>query len=507
MAKLRLLICCFLLIDLLKYSSSAPCGSTKILKFTKNESLILQLDSPITFATWDFEKHLIAITGPLEQLELGSHSSAYQGRLFSLNDGSLQITAFTSKDARIYRAGLFRPGWQFVCAHLYDVRIKGTEHIGPSPKIRERIESCSSVTTQVYADIGDNVILRLPKYNGLDKVTWDINNIDHIAITEPGVLKNQNTTYGTLSVTSDGSLMLLPTTAEYERVYRAELFGHNRCTQLFDLRLEESCSAHCGSTTIVKFTKNEEVVLQLKASPITYATWDFEKHVIATTGPLRQVELGSHSSAYKGRLFTLGDGSLIIKAITSKDARIYRAELFRPGWQYVCAQLYDVRIKGTGPEYIGPSPKIRERAESCSSVTTQVYADVGDEVILYLPKYNGLDKVIWDINNIDHIAVTEPGVVKNQNTTYEALSVTSDGSLKLLPTTAEYERVYRAEVFGSWHHCTQLFDLRLEVQVKEAINSTTTPGNGRILNLLPYRNPTEILKSGYFLVSWEHRKG
>ncbi|XP_066461971.1 uncharacterized protein [Eleutherodactylus coqui] len=190
--------------------------------------------------------------------------------------------------------------------------------------------------------------------------------------------------------------------------------------------------------------------------------------IIATTGPGQPIVLGTHSDRYRGRLFSANNGSLVITRLTAKDAQIYRAELFDVNWQYVCVQLYDVRTDGND----GPPPKV-DPEESCSS-TKKVFRGLGQNVTLRLPNHPRAAEVVhavWDINNIDHIAITRPGgILQYQRDSYSGrLSATEDGSLKLSNLIANDQQVYRAEIFTeNWGYlCNQHY----EVRVKKTYNS------------------------------------
>ncbi|XP_063803114.1 histone-lysine N-methyltransferase SETDB1 isoform X2 [Pseudophryne corroboree] len=233
--------------------SPEPCGSTKALNVEEGEDITLPLDqTPITSVTWNFEEHLIARTTPGEPLQLGKYSTDYAGRLFTLIDGSLRIINLTTKDMRIYRAVLFGKNGGYLCAQLYDLTINKPNQMSPdiepspmSPNIAA-LESCGP-TTPLIGALGGETTLRRPIRPSAAFITWDVNNIDHIAITKPGHnLEVKNTTYeGRLSAMTDGSLKMSHVTARDQRVYRADLFIQNwvyRCTQLYELRVRQTYS-------------------------------------------------------------------------------------------------------------------------------------------------------------------------------------------------------------------------------------------------------------------------
>ncbi|XP_077320180.1 uncharacterized protein LOC143942675 [Lithobates pipiens] len=219
----------------------------------------------------------------------------------------------------------------------------------------------------------------------------------------------------------------------------------------------------CGPMKSLSVEEGEEVVLQLDLNNIslTSATWVYQKFVIATTKPGQPLEMGDHGSDYTGRLGSnLKDGSLIIRPLSSNDIRIYRAELYNSEMKYICAQLYDLRITGNN----GVSPSIAEPVETCSG-TRQLFHRLGDTVTLQAPSRSGVASIVWDINNIDHLAITSPGKIDRQSYCYSGrLSVMSDGSLRLSRVTANDERVFRSELFTNYwvHYCTQLFEVKLQ---------------------------------------------
>ncbi|XP_040189342.1 uncharacterized protein LOC120920945 [Rana temporaria] len=213
----------------------------------------------------------------------------------------------------------------------------------------------------------------------------------------------------------------------------------------------------CASMKSLSVEEGEDVVLQLDLNDIrlTSVTWGYEKFLIATTKPGQPLEMGDHGSDYTGRLDSnLKDGSLIIKSLSSKDMRVYRAELFNSQNKYICAQIYDLRISGNG----GLSARIADFKESCNG-TKQIFQRLGDTVTLQLPSRSGVAFIVWDINNIDHLATTRPGQIERQNYCYsERLFVTTDGSLRLSRITANDERVFRAELYtNNWVHCCSQF--------------------------------------------------
>ncbi|XP_040189341.1 uncharacterized protein LOC120920944 [Rana temporaria] len=219
----------------------------------------------------------------------------------------------------------------------------------------------------------------------------------------------------------------------------------------------------CAPKKSLSVEEGEDVVLQLDLNNIrlTSITWEYEKFVIATTKPGQPLEMGDHGSDYTGRLDSnLKDGSLMIRSLSSNDIRIYRAELFTSEKKYICAQLYDLRISGNR----GISPSIAEPSETCTG-TRQLFHHLGDTVTLQAPSRSGVASIVWDINNIDHLAITRPGQIERQNyCNSERLSAMSDGSLRLPRITANDERVFRAELFtNDWvHYCTQLFEVKLQ---------------------------------------------
>ncbi|XP_073465558.1 uncharacterized protein [Aquarana catesbeiana] len=219
----------------------------------------------------------------------------------------------------------------------------------------------------------------------------------------------------------------------------------------------------CASMKSLFVEEGEDVILQLDLNNIrlTSVTWGYEKFLIATTKPGQPVEMGDHGSDYTGRLDSnLKDGSLIIKSLSPKDMRVYRAELFNSQNKYICAQIYDLRISGNG----GVSPRIADFKESCNG-TRQIFSRLGQNVTLQLPRPSGVAFIVWDINNIDHLAITRPGQIESQNYCYsERLSVMSDGSLRLSRITANDEQIFRAELYtNNWVHCcTQFFEVKLQ---------------------------------------------
>lgn len=106
--------------------------------------------------------------------------------------------------------------------------------------------------------------------------------------------------------------------------------------------------------------------------------------------------------------------------------------------------------------------------ESCNG-TRQIFSRLGQNVTLQLPRPSGVAFIVWDINNIDHLAITRPGQIESQNYCYsERLSVMSDGSLRLSRITANDEQIFRAELYtNNWVHCcTQFFEVKLQSKFK-----------------------------------------
>ncbi|XP_075047880.1 uncharacterized protein LOC142108165 [Mixophyes fleayi] len=234
------------------YAFSSSCGSTKSLNVKEGEDIILQLNqTSFTSVTWDFEEHLIANTTPGQPIELAKYSFSYTGRLFTLADGSLKIINLKTNDRRIYRAVLFAKDSSYLCAQLYDLRINESSRMSSNIAV---LESCGS-TRQLFSTLGGEVTLQLPNETRVAFITWDINNIDHIAITRPGqnVVLVNNSYVGRLSAMIDGSLKMFNLTTEDQRVYRAEVFIKNwiyRCTQIYDVRVRKVFRGYSLQTII-----------------------------------------------------------------------------------------------------------------------------------------------------------------------------------------------------------------------------------------------------------------
>ncbi|XP_072284095.1 uncharacterized protein [Pyxicephalus adspersus] len=230
------------------------------------------------------------------------------------------------------------------------------------------------------------------------------------------------------------------------------------CLVIYLPRLSQSCD----SIKSLSFEEGKDVILNLNLSiPVTAVTWNYKKHIIAITKPGQPVKMGEFASDYTGRLgSSTKDGSLSIRALSSKDIRVYRAELFTSE-KYICAQLFDLKISGD----LGLSPRIVEAIESCGP-TIQLYRRLGENVILQLPSLQGVELIYWDINNIDHIAITKPnGILEHPSYRFAGrLSALSDGSLKLTQITKNEENVFRAEIFiRSWvHYGTHCFDVKIK---------------------------------------------
>ncbi|XP_069806187.1 uncharacterized protein [Dendropsophus ebraccatus] len=220
----------------------------------------------------------------------------------------------------------------------------------------------------------------------------------------------------------------------------------------------------CSPTRTLTIDQGEDVILQSNHSRTSYITWDFQKHLIATTIPGRALKLEDYSYKYLGRLFSTRNGSLVITNLTAEDGQIYRADLLGRNSVYLCVQVYDLRTDDRG----GVPPSV-DPTESCSP-TKLLYRRVGESVTLELPSHSGLAYAIWDINNIDHIAITRPGgVTYRQDPGYNGrISVTMDASLKLSHLTGKDQRVYRAEHFTSlWGHlCTQYYNITVNEKEK-----------------------------------------
>ncbi|XP_056401340.1 uncharacterized protein LOC130295085 isoform X2 [Hyla sarda] len=208
----------------------------------------------------------------------------------------------------------------------------------------------------------------------------------------------------------------------------------------------------CGSTRTLSVDEGEDVILESNPRPsLSYITWDYEKHIIAFTAPRGPLQLGEYGYKYSGRLSSFNDGSLMIANLTAEDGQIYRADLFDVNNQYLCVQVYDLRTV--------------DSLESCSPTKQLLYA-LGGNVVFRLPSHPKVSYAAWDINNIDHIAITRPGgITYRQNPSYHGkMSVMGDGSLKLSHLTSKDQQIYRAEHFNDkWSHlCTQHYDVRVK---------------------------------------------
>ncbi|KAG8549045.1 hypothetical protein GDO81_022993 [Engystomops pustulosus] len=237
------LYCWILLLCFMKYISG--CGSTTSLTLDEGEDVVLRVNrtQTLSYVVWEFKNHIIAVTRPGQKLELGQYSYKYPGRLFSISDGSLVIAQLRVEDVRVYRAELY-DSKRFLCIQLYDLRID--ERPGISPSVVPE-EACSPTIQllQLSSRLGQDVILNLARRSSVVRVTWDINNIDHIAITQPGgVMYRQSSSYlGRVSAMDDGSLRFINLTSKDQNDYKAELFtsqwGH-LCTQHYQVRLKRS---------------------------------------------------------------------------------------------------------------------------------------------------------------------------------------------------------------------------------------------------------------------------
>ncbi|XP_040268532.1 uncharacterized protein LOC120982451 [Bufo bufo] len=243
--------CCWVIVICL-WKDVSCCESNKSLTVDEGEDVILevgQTQPQLSYITWDFEKHIIAITRPGQALQLEKYSYRYPGRLFSSDDGSLIITRLMAEDRLIYRADQFDVNWHYLCVQLFDVR--KDVHDGISPNV-DPAEACSP-TKPIFHDLGENVTLQLPSNPRVANVLWDINNIDHIAITQPGgIMYRQDPSYrGKLSVMRDGSLKIFKVTTKDQHVYRAELFTKewsHLCHQQYDVKLKNISSPELSST-------------------------------------------------------------------------------------------------------------------------------------------------------------------------------------------------------------------------------------------------------------------
>ncbi|CAJ0923593.1 unnamed protein product [Ranitomeya imitator] len=223
---------------------NATCdGPAELLTFDEGEDAILQVSrnhGQLSNINWNFEQHIIAITGPGQPLKLDKYSYKYAGRLSSFSDGSLVISRLTAKDRQIYRAEIFDGNQRYLCVQLYDVTTDAPGGNFPSVALSE---ACSN-TIQVFYSVGENVILKLPNNSRIASVYWDINNIDHIATTQPGrIIYRKNSSYnGKLSVTIDGSIKIFNLTTKDQHVYRADHFSGDWvhvCTQYYDVRVKK----------------------------------------------------------------------------------------------------------------------------------------------------------------------------------------------------------------------------------------------------------------------------
>ncbi|KAM3920504.1 uncharacterized protein RB166_014942 [Leptodactylus fuscus] len=262
------LFCWILLVCPLKNVSC--CGSMRNLTVDEGKDAILQVNQTLpqlSFITWNFVIHIIAVTGPGQPLHLGEYSYRYLGRLFSFSDGSLVITGLTADDEKIYRVELFDEKGLYQCVQLYDVRLD--ENTGISPNV-DPLEACTP-TQQLFSRLGESVMLKLPNRPNVTRAYWDINNIDHIAITRPGgIMYRHNSSYhGKASVLEDGSLRLSNLTSEDQNIYRAELFTSqwdHLCTQHYDVRLKKLSGeplGHYGLENLIRLGLSAAILLAI----------------------------------------------------------------------------------------------------------------------------------------------------------------------------------------------------------------------------------------------------
>ncbi|XP_072284096.1 uncharacterized protein [Pyxicephalus adspersus] len=175
------------------------------------------------------------------------------------------------------------------------------------------------------------------------------------------------------------------------------------CLVIYLPRLSQSCD----SIKSLSFEEGKDVILNLNLSiPVTAVTWNYKKHIIAITKPGQPVKMGEFASDYTGRLgSSTKDGSLSIRALSSKDIRVYRAELFTSE-KYICAQLFDLKISGD----LGLSPRIVANKYLPSTPSTEqtkpsMTAKLGHELVKFSGR-NTTSAGMYTLWNGIHLALS-----------------------------------------------------------------------------------------------------
>ncbi|XP_069806835.1 pregnancy-specific glycoprotein 22-like [Dendropsophus ebraccatus] len=237
------------------------CGDTRNVFSTVGGEVVLPVQqTDVQDITWMTEKDkgVFAVTEPGRPVTIRSLS--YNGRLNVTANGSLMIIKLTMEDQGIYKGSILRRGLG-QCAQLYRLSLYGLTN-----------EKVCRDTRHLSSKVGGEVVLPIQQTEFQD-ITWMNKDKSIFAVTEPEkpVTVRSLSYNGRLSVTANGSLIIVKLTKEDQGIYKGSILrrGLGQCAQLYNLTVYEeqiyvfsnaTTTSPVRTTTEVKTTKSSKQV-------------------------------------------------------------------------------------------------------------------------------------------------------------------------------------------------------------------------------------------------------
>ncbi|XP_073495534.1 CD48 antigen-like isoform X2 [Phyllobates terribilis] len=107
------------------------------------------------------------------------------------------------------------------------------------------------------------------------------------------------------------------------------------------------CEGSCGEKNYVVGSLGSDIILQVDpVGVVGDITWLISGNHFATTEPGKNIEI--RDNRYKWKVYSLENGSLLLKNLASEDQGTYIASTLKgtSGKEKLCALIYDLRIYG-----------------------------------------------------------------------------------------------------------------------------------------------------------------
>ncbi|XP_077143748.1 SLAM family member 5-like [Ranitomeya variabilis] len=107
------------------------------------------------------------------------------------------------------------------------------------------------------------------------------------------------------------------------------------------------CEGSCGEKNYVVGSLGSDIILQVDpVGVVGDITWLISGNHFATTEPGKNIEI--RDNRYKGKVYSMENGSLLVKNLVSEDQGTYIASTLKgsSGKEKLCALIYDLRVYG-----------------------------------------------------------------------------------------------------------------------------------------------------------------